>query len=118
MALCIVWAILIFIGCTMSPAHLPQLNVRHIDKVEHFVVFFVQSVLLSVLLHFKFGKSYVKIIFLSTMLAFVYGGVIEIVQSKFFDRTGDYVDLIADVLGGFFGATAYIVLLKLFRKCV
>ena len=48
-------------------------------------------------------------------MAFIYGGIIEILQSKFFNRSGDYYDLIADILGGFFGAIIYPTVLRLFK---
>ena len=43
-------------------------------------------------------------IILATMFALLYGGLIEYLQSHFFNRTGDIVDLMADVVGGFIGA--------------
>ena len=86
------------------------------DKAAHFGFFFVQSVLLSLLLHYKTGKSYLQIVILSTLQAFVYGGIIELLQSELFDRTGDFYDLIADVLGGLAGALSYPAFIRLFRR--
>ena len=111
----IAWAIIIFILCTLPPADIPKFKLPYIDKVAHFCVFFVQSVLLSLLLNFQTRKSYLQIILFSTLLAFIYGGLIEILQSKFFNRSGDFYDLIADILGGFFGAMIYPTILRLLR---
>ena len=113
--LSIVWAIIIFILCTMPASGLPKIKLPYIDKVVHFGVFFVQSVLLSFLFSFRTRKSYFQIILLSTLMAFVYGGIIEILQNNVFDRTGDVYDLIADVLGGFAGAVLYPILLRFFN---
>jgi VanZ family protein len=88
----------------MPLKEIPRFNIPHIDKAAHFIFFFIQSVLLSLLLRFQTKKSYLLIILLCTLLALVYGGAIEILQSTVFNRTGDHNDLIADVLGGFCGA--------------
>ena len=110
--LSIVWAIVIFVLCTMPVTGISSFNIPYMDKIAHFGVFFVQSVLLSLLLNFQTRKSYFQIIIFSTLLAFVYGGVIEILQSKFFNRSGDFYDLIADIMGGFFGAITYPTILR------
>ena len=114
--LCIVWTIIIFIACTIPQSKLPELKILSADKAAHFAVFFVQSVLLSLLLHFRTGKSYFRIILLSTLQAFIYGGIIEVLQNEFFNRSGDFYDLIADTLGGFSGAAAYPVVLWIFNR--
>jgi len=116
LVLCIVWAILIFVLCTMPASSLPKIKMLHIDKVAHFVFFFVQSVLVSLLLRFQKKRSYWQIVLFSTFQAFVYGGVIEILQDKFFNRTGELYDLIADTLGGLCGALVYPVIFKLINE--
>jgi VanZ family protein len=115
LTLSIAWAILIFVFCTMPSNNLPSLKIPYIDKVAHFGFFFVQSVLLSLLFNFQTRKSYFQIILLSTLLAFAYGGLIEILQNEVFNRTGDLYDLIADILGGFTGAMTYPTILRLFN---
>jgi VanZ family protein len=85
------------------------------DKLAHFGVFFVQTVLLSLLFNFQTRKSYFMIILLSTLMVFVYGGLIEILQDNFFNRKGDVYDLIADVVGGFVGAMFFPTFIRLFN---
>ena len=114
----VVWAMLIFVLCTMPPSDVPKFNILYFDKLAHFGVFFIQSILLSLLFNFQTRKSYYQIIILSTLMAFVYGGIIEILQSKFFNRSGDFYDLIADILGGFFGAIIYPTVLRLLKTNV
>ena len=116
--LSIVWAIIIFVLCTMPPSSIPKAKVPYLDKLAHFSIFFIQSVFLSLLFNFQTRKSYFQIILISTLMAFIYGGLIEILQSEFFNRTGDFYDLIADILGGFFGAMVYPTILKLFKTKV
>jgi VanZ family protein len=114
--LSIAWALLIFYFCTASPDRIPRWQIPHLDKVAHAGFFFVQSVFLSLLFNFQTKKSYFQIILLSTLVAFLYGGLIEVLQSRFFNRTGDLYDLTADVLGGFAGAMTYPTLLRIYRK--
>ena len=116
LTLSVAWAVVIFVLCTMPSSGLPRLNIPHADKIAHFGFFFVQSVLLSLLFVFRTRRSYFQIILLSTLVVFVYGGLIEILQSRIFNRTGDFYDLIADVLGGLLGAMACPVILRFFQK--
>ncbi|MDR1525859.1 MAG: VanZ family protein [Tannerella sp.] len=85
------------------------------DKAAHFGVFFVQSVMLSLLFNFQTRKRYFTIILLSTLMVFVYGGLIEILQAGFFNRQGDIYDLIADVFGGFVGAMFFPTFIRLYN---
>ena len=116
LTLSIVWSILIFVLCTIPQNSLPKIKILHIDKVAHFGFFFVQSVLLSLLLRFRTNRSFFQIILLSTWQAFIYGGIIEIVQNEFFNRTSELYDLIADTLGGFCGAITCAVLFSVWAK--
>ena len=113
--LCILWTILIFILCTLPSSAIPKFQIRQIDKIAHFGFFFVQSALLSLLLRFRTKRNYFQIICISTFQAFIYGGVIEILQDEFFNRTGDWYDLLSDTLGGFCGAMIYPAFYKLFN---
>ena len=116
LVLCIAWTILIFVLCTMPTSSLPKIKILHFDKAAHFGFFFVQSVLLSLLLRSGTKRRYWQIIFLSTLQAFIYGGIIEILQDEFFNRTRDLYDLMADMLGGFCGALVYPAILRLFFR--
>ncbi|MDR2384085.1 MAG: VanZ family protein [Tannerella sp.] len=113
--LSIAWAAMIFYFCTIPSNKIPKLEFRYMDKLAHFGVFFVQSVLLSSVFSLRIRKSYFAIIFLSTLMIFVYGGLIEILQDNFFNRRGDVYDLIADVTGGFFGAMFFPAFIRLYN---
>jgi VanZ family protein len=110
----VVWAIIIFIFCTMPSGHIPRMKIPYMDKIVHFGFFFIQSLWLSLFLNFQTKNSYSRIIRRSTLLAFVYGGLIEILQDNVFRRTGDVYDLLADILGGLAGAMAYPAALRLY----
>ena len=114
--LCVVWTILIFILCTMPQANLPKYGIPHMDKIAHFGFFGVQSVLLCMLLRYRTKRGYWGIFFLSTLQVCFYGGLIEVLQSVFYNRTGDIYDLIADTLGGICGAIAYPFFFRIFNK--
>ena len=105
--LCVVWAAVIFIGCVLPSNVLPSVKFMSADKVAHFCFFFVLCVLLGLLLCFKTKQNHVQIVLLVTLSAFLYGGIIELLQSELFDRTRDLYDLIADVAGGFVGGLCY-----------
>ena len=116
--LSVFWAIMIFVLCILPPGNFHSVRIPYFDKIAHFGIFFVQSLLLSLFFNFRTRKSYIQIIFLSTLLAFVYGGLIEILQSKFFNRSGEFLDLIADILGAFSGAIIYPTIIRLYRRIV
>jgi VanZ family protein len=114
--LSIAWATLIFVLCTLPTERIPKIEFKPIDKIAHFGVFFVQSVLLSLLFNFQtHKKTYIQIILFSTLMVFVYGGLIEILQENFFNRNGDVYDLIADVIGGFAGAMFFPTFIRVFN---
>jgi VanZ family protein len=116
MILSIAWALLIFYFCTLSPGKIPTFKIPHADKAVHFGFFFVQSVLFSLTFNLQARKSYLRTILWASLLALLYGGLIEILQSRFFHRTGDVYDLVADILGGFLGAIIYPTLVKIYGK--
>ena len=110
--LCIVWTAVIFIGCTLPSNLMPTIKVLNVDKMAHFGFFFVQSVLWGLLLCFKTKQTHFQIIVLVTLSAFLYGGMIEILQSEIFNRSSELYDLIADVVGGLTGGLSYRIFAK------
>jgi VanZ family protein len=105
--LSILWAVIIFILCALPSDGLPRFNIPHLDKIAHFGFFLVESLLVS--LAFRYGSRlrYRRTVILVTMISFAYGGLIEIMQSEYFNRTCDPFDLLADLLGGLLGATIH-----------
>lgn len=105
----IVWALVIFLLCALPGEDLPDphLNIPHLDKIVHFGMFFIMSLLLIYLLIYRTSLS-VKIIYaLAILLVFIYGGTIEILQYHFFNRSGELWDLLADFGGGIAGCLCY-----------
>ncbi len=52
----------------------------------------------------------------SSFISFLYGGMIELLQQHFFNRSGDVWDLVADVLGAIVGCWVYPRLKRIVRK--
>ena len=94
----IIWILIIFILCAMPSEDIPDphLDIPHLDKVIHFGMFFILSLLII-------------------LTAFIYGGLIEILQHYFFNRGGDVWDLAADIAGGIAGCLCYPVTKRIFK---
>ena len=115
----ILWVVIIFILCAMPSDNIPDphWNIPHLDKVVHFGMYFVLSILLIFPLEeyscLKLSRIYLiatlvgEVFGTSILVALIYGGGIEILQANFFNRSGDVWDLVADVSGGIAGCLCY-----------
>lgn len=105
----VLWALVIFILCALPGEDIPDpgLDIPHLDKVVHFGMFFIMSLLIVLLLELHTSLLRRKIYFIAIFVALGYGGLIEILQHYFFNRGGDVWDLLADVLGGIAGCFCY-----------
>ncbi len=114
----IIWAIVIFILCAMPSESIPDphLNIPHVDKVVHFGMFFILALLVCNELEYQTRLSLRKIYITAVCIAFVYGGIIELLQQYCFNRSGDVADLLADVVGAIAGCLIYTQLKRCYRK--
>ena len=105
----IIWAGVIFFLCAIPSDSIPdpKLNIPHLDKVVHFGMFFIMSIFLCSELRYQTRLSLRKIYLIAIGFSFIYGGLIEVLQFKYFNRGGDWWDLFADVLGGVAGCLLY-----------
>ncbi|MEQ6121676.1 VanZ family protein [Reichenbachiella sp. MALMAid0571] len=99
--------ILFFTLSSSAPDAIPRFDIPHFDKIGHFGLFFVLTVLL-----FQALKPLDKMIkWIGLFVYCIFLGVItEYLQTKIPGRSGDVLDLIADLVGsisGFF-VTFYI----------
>lgn len=110
----ILWALVVFTLCVMPGDSVPDTGIRipHFDKVVHFGMFFITSLLLALPLHLYARFRRRHILLLAVVFAFLYGGILEILQSRFFGRSGDFADLVADLVGAFAGCLCYPWLLR------
>lgn len=112
----IIWILVIFILCAIPGEDIPDVrwNIPHLDKVVHFGMYFILSLLLVYPLE-KYTSLRLKTIFLIVFLvSFIYGGIIELLQHYLFNRSGDLWDLSADILGGLAGYFCYPVVKRIF----
>ncbi|PKQ63573.1 hypothetical protein BZG02_09395 [Labilibaculum filiforme] len=107
----ILWAIVIFILCSIPGDDLPKTNIvkiPHFDKIVHFAMFFIMGIFLfaELSIQTKWKRLHITAIIIS--LIALYGGIIEYLQQNFFtNRSGDYWDLTADILGGILAVILY-----------
>ena len=116
----IIWALVIFLLCTMPTNTLPTspYSIPHIDKLVHGGMFFIMALFLCSELNYQ-TKCKPWFIYLLTMFFCVlYGGVIEVLQSHVFHRSGDWWDWGADALGALWGCLLYPVVRKMKRQVV
>lgn len=102
----LLWILVIFALCAMPPQDVPEpgIEIPHLDKVVHFGMFFIMSLLIC----YRFERPSLKSIYgIAIGFSFLYGGLIEILQHYFFNRGGDVLDLLADVAGGVAGCVLF-----------
>lgn len=102
----LLWILMIFALCAMPPQDVPEpgIEIPHLDKVVHFGMFFIMSLLIC----YRFERPSLKSIYgIAIGFSFLYGGLIEILQHYFFNRGGDVWDLLADVAGGVVGCVLF-----------
>jgi VanZ family protein len=92
----VIWTLLIFYLCLNDASGLPTVSIKNIDKIIHFVFYFV-----FVFLWIKSIKPISIYYFLMVVLiAIILGISIEFLQEKFTqNRVFDWYDIIANSLG-------------------
>ena len=84
---------------------IPTFSFQGVDKIAHFIVFFVFAVfLLADLYKNLIQVNLIKTVFIIFLITLFYGGMIELVQHFFIPfRTGSIYDLIANLAGSLAG---------------
>lgn len=78
-----------------------SIGIPHLDKIVHFGLFFILGIFLCAELKFQTRLSYKKVGLIVIGLVTLYGAIIELLQHYLFvNRSGDYIDLLADISGG------------------
>ncbi|OFX19933.1 MAG: hypothetical protein A2041_01840 [Bacteroidetes bacterium GWA2_31_9b] len=113
----IIFALIIFIGSISSSSELnkiPFLSIPNIDKIIHFMLYFILTVLLFSSMY-KTNSTLVsskKIIAL--ICVFGYGLFLELMQFVVtLDRSAEYLDFISNCLGAICGFFLFPFILKL-----
>ncbi len=112
----IIWIIIIFILCSIPGNKIPStsfLSIPHFDKIVHFGLFFILAIFTISVLKRQTTWSNLAINITTLFLVAFYGGLIELLQQNYFvSRSGDFIDFIADFLGGIVAISIYIPLKK------
>jgi len=112
----LIWAIGIFVIISIPSSAIPKsrlLNIEHIDKVIHFLLFFGFSLLLS----FGFYKQHVYAntqkyyMLYAISISVFYGGLTEIIQAVMLSsRFGNVWDFFANSAGALMGVLVFSML--------
>ncbi len=114
----LLWALVIFGLCSTPGRFIPTtswLELLSFDKWVHASVFFVLVTLFAQAV--IANQQNPNFIFLVVILAIVYGGLLEIMQAKVFsERSGDWLDFIANSFGCLMALFLYKKVLRLLLK--
>ncbi|MDR1274250.1 MAG: VanZ family protein [Odoribacteraceae bacterium] len=105
LALVILWATVIFTLCAIPSSSFPSTRVAipHADKIVHFFMFLVMSVLLHGELRSRARLRRAWACVITILACVAYGGLIEVLQDRYFQRGGEWLDLLADAVGAVIG---------------
>lgn len=100
----IFWTLFIFILLAMNSHN--KIDIPGLDKLVHFILFFLFSFLWGIYLNPKFTNEEASLILLLVVLGSGYGMGMEYYQKFFTNRSFSYWDGLADALGSAVGAWA------------
>jgi len=98
------WTSLMCYVCLMKSSDVPSINIIGIDKIVHIVLHLLFTFFWGITL-VKSGKwsSFSKVMYVSFLLSFLFGLLIEFVQGYFTTtRSADITDVLANVFGALF----------------
>jgi len=113
----ILWALFIFIMCIIDLGDISQASIFFpgFDKLAHCGFFFVLVVFYcsGLIKQQSVGAISYKSITIIILIAVLYGGIIQLFQSRVFIwRTGDWDDLFADTVGAVMGGFSIMTTVK------
>ena len=104
------WVLFIALLTLIPGKSIPDLidwNFLSLDKLIHFTLFFVLTLLGSYTLH-KGTRSFIGVVTVSIILAVLYGTIIEYIQTMIPERGFDYADLAANAGGALVGGAYFL----------
>lgn len=117
----IVWAVVIFIICTIPSNGVPRFKlfqIEHFDKFVHFSLYLVLGVLLffESRNHDENENLKLRTIIAVGSISIGYGIIIELSQLLFTTtRRAELLDILANTIGVFISVFAYSVLLRVYK---
>lgn len=110
----LIWLITIAILSGYPGNKIPKSLFLHVDKLVHFGIYLVLSVLLCYTFYNKSKSISFKIYLLIVLFGIFYGGFMEILQEYIFiNRSGNWYDFFANAIGAIFGVVLFPFILKL-----
>lgn len=100
----IVASVIFYLSCLIAPSDVPEVELEFfipVDKMVHFCMYFGLSwvAMCNYIYVSKGNINYIKLLIFCILLPVAYGGLIEILQDKYFDREGDWWDFLANLTG-------------------
>ncbi|MDR6966524.1 VanZ family protein [Flavobacterium arsenatis] len=115
--LAIIWTAIVTYFCLASFNELPQISVDNFDKLGHITFHFGITFLWFLAFRFKFLNENKKALIKAFLFSFFYGITIEICQDQFTaTRTGDVMDVVANISGSFLAIIFIILCIKYSRN--
>lgn len=110
----IFWSLLILVACFIPGSEVPDVRVPLIDKWVHFILFGGFSFLWLCAL----GKPGKRAVLFGGVTALLLGYGVEVVQGSGLTegRSFEWMDVVADGIGGVFGSVLYLVLWRFYGK--
>lgn len=111
----LIWSLVILVLCLLPTKDLSKVDafkIPHLDKIAHFGLFFLFAVFFYGWLLVAFAEHKKWNVLWTLLLVASYGFVIEWLQENYFSRSGDFLDWVADMIGGGFGVLLYPILHK------
>lgn len=117
----IVALIIFYLSCLMTPSDVPEVEFDFFipaDKLVHFCMYFgLAGITAFSYIYLNKGKVILlRILFFAIILPIAYGGILEILQGKYFDRTADWFDFLANSLGAIATIPFSLWLIKIVKK--
>lgn len=116
----IIWALIVInlslVNIQLFPLPRMDSNFVHLDKIVHAFIYMIQSFLIMegcLILSYRQFKS----IIIASAVSVFYGLLMEFLQYYFFPyRSGDVMDMLANIVGVALGCTAFVLYINLKRK--
>ena len=108
------WTLLVLVGCFAPAKAFPEVDVPFADKWVHFVMFGGFSLLWLCAYPKRQLSQYLKML----LVAAAFGSFIEIMQGilTFLGRSMEFLDAVADTVGGILGISVFILAGKVARR--
>ncbi len=108
----LLWTLLVLVGCFAPATAFPKVDVPFADKWVHFVMFGGFALLWLCAYPKRQVSQYLKML----LVAAAFGSFIEIMQGilTFLGRSMEFLDAVADTVGGILGISVFVLAGRVF----